>query len=113
MSTNRFVIIVGSAFHSVDLSPQVLGLMAAQVPALANMEPLHAFFKPADRMFPLKEGDELFIDAPNAEVNHKMQFRFDVAFGEPGIIEGESLLPTLHEMVNVVANVVTRFDSML
>jgi hypothetical protein len=87
MSTNRFVIIVGSAFHSVDLSPHVLGLMAAQVPALANMEPLHAFFKPADRMFPLKEGDELFIDAPNAEVNHKMQFRFDVAFGEPGLLK--------------------------
>jgi hypothetical protein len=63
-------------------------LMAEQNPALANLEPVHAFFRPGDRMFPLKIGDELFIDSPDAKVNEKMQFRFDVAFGEPQVLVG-------------------------
>ena len=79
---HRFVITAGLAFRSINLGAHVFATLAAQNSAFANMETIHAFFKTADRMFPLKAGDELFIDAPDGKVNEKMQFRFDVAFGE-------------------------------
>jgi hypothetical protein len=75
--------------------------------------PPNLFLKPADRMFPLKQGDELFIDLPDAEVNPQMQFRFEVAFGEPQIIEGEPLIETLKQMADFVYNVVLTFKPML
>jgi hypothetical protein len=87
--------------------------MAEQNPALANLEPVHAFFRPGDRMFPLKIGDELFIDSPDAKVNEKMQFRFDVAFGEPQVLEGESLVETLYGMSDVVSNLISDFAPLL
>ena len=71
------------------------------------------YVKPADRMFPLKAGDELFIDAPNVKVNEKMQFVFEVAFGEPQIVEGEPLLKTLHEFTNLVDGIITSFRPLL
>ena len=68
---------------------------------------LDAFFKPADVLFPLKVGDELFIDATDAEVNEKLQFRFNVALSEPQIIEAQSLLETAHQLTNLVEGIVT------
>jgi hypothetical protein len=47
---------------------------------------------PMDRMFPLKAGDELFIDAPDAKVNEDIKFTFDIALDEPGVIAGEPLM---------------------
>jgi hypothetical protein len=69
---HRFVLLVGSAFNSFDAGAHVFGRLAANshpafAEALAAMEPLHLFLCPADRMFPLKAGDELFIDGPDAE----------------------------------------------
>ncbi len=110
---HRLVIAVGSALRSIDLGAHVFGTLAAHNPALAAMEPLHAFFRPADRMFPLKIGDQLFIDAADAEANQKMQFRFEVAFGEPGIVEGEPLLETLRQMMDLVDNIATSFVPLL
>jgi len=60
-----------------------------------------------------KVGDELLIDGPDAEVNDKMDFRFDVAFGEPGIIEGEPLLETLQGMADLVGHLIADFRPLL
>jgi hypothetical protein len=109
---HRFVIVVGSAFRSLDLGAHVVAAMAKLNPALADIE-LPAFFGSSDRMFPLKVGDEFFIDAPDAEVIKKMQFRFEVAFGEPGIIEGESLLATLQSMADIVSKLISDFAPLL
>jgi len=74
---------------------------------------LDLFLKPADVLFPLKIGDELFIDAPDAEVNEKMQFVFEVAFGEPQIVEGEPLLETLRQLTKLVDGIVPGFEPLL
>ncbi len=71
------------------------------------------FLKPADRDFPLKPGHELFVDAPDAEADEKMQFRFEIAFGEPQIAEGEPLLDTLHQTATSVEEIVTSFRRFL
>jgi len=78
-----------------------------------EMGKMEMFLKPADRLFPLQVGTELFIDAPDAQPNSKIQFRFDVAFGEPDVVEGEPLLETLQAAIAYVEKVVTGFKGLL
>lgn len=66
---------------------------------------LSAFFRPAGVPFPLKVGDELFIDAVGAEPNEKMQFQFNVELHEPQI-EAQSILETLHQLAALVEGIV-------
>ena len=42
----------------------------------------------------------------NAEVNDTLQFRFNVALNEPGIVEGKPLLETLHQLAALVEGIV-------
>src|SRR5207249_4895115 len=80
LSKHRELIAVGSAFRSVDLGGHMLREMGK---TLGRALPeISAFYGTADRMCPLKVGDELFIDLPDAEPDEKMQFRFDVALNE-------------------------------
>lgn len=46
-------------------------------------------------------------------INAEMEFSFDVALGEPGIVDGEPLLETLHNMTDVVDGLVTEFRTHL
>jgi hypothetical protein len=78
-----------------------------------DMPVLDFYVKPADRSFPLKIGDELFIDGPDAEPNEKMQFVFEVAFGESQIIEGEPLLQLLRDLTKLVDDIVPGFQPLL
>jgi hypothetical protein len=74
---------------------------------------LSAFLRPANNLFPLKVGDELFIDAPDAELNEKMQFRFDVALNEPGVVEGKGILEMLKQVADLVGSTVAEFRPFL
>ena len=112
---HRVLITAGSAFRSINVGSHLFREMQRQDPRLAGIDAsqLSAFFRPADRMFPLKAGDELFIDGPDAVVNDQLQFRFDVAIGEPGIIVGESVLEAVKPMVDLVDQIVSSFEPML
>jgi hypothetical protein len=111
---HRLLVTVGSAFRSVNLGAHIHQMMNSMWSEKGITLPMLDFYvKPADRLFPLKAGDELFIDAPNAKVNEKMQFVFEVAFGEPRIIEGQPLLKTLHEFKNLVDGIVTSLSPIL
>ncbi len=66
----------------------------------------------AARMCPLKPGDELFIDGPDAQPNVEMQFRFDVAFSEPGIPD-DPVVETLQKMAVEVENLLLTFNPLL
>jgi len=106
---HRFVITVGSEFCSVNVGPHMQQEMERAFPASKGTTLPPLFVKPADRLFPLKAGDELFIDAPDSEVNEKMEFRFDVAFGEPEIVDGEPIIPTLCELADCVDALIQSF----
>lgn len=110
---HRFLITVGSAFQSLDLGAHMQRMMYELNPGLANVQVPPLFVRPADRMFPLKVGDELFLDAPDAKPNAKMQFRFEVAFGEKGVIEGDPLVETLQKTIDVVGDLVVSFAHLL
>ena len=110
---HRLLIAVGSAFRSADIGGQMSRMMAKHWaethPGAPPLPTLSVFFNVADRMFPLKIGDELFIDAPDAEVDEQLEFRFDVAFGEPGVMDGEPIRETLRDMVDLIDRLIAGF----
>ena len=71
------------------------------------------FFREEDGEFPIKAGLELFIDAPDAEFDEKLQFRFDIAISEPQILEAQSLIETLNQMANLVEGIIATLEPKL
>jgi hypothetical protein len=75
--------------------------------AIAHFESANLWLVDSDKGFPLKAGFELFTDLPDAELNPKLKFRFEVALNEPGIVEGKPVVETLHQMTTLVEGIVT------
>jgi hypothetical protein len=115
---HRLLIATGSQFRSFDIGANaVRGLQEAMAKGPPEMRftipKISLFLRPADRQWPLKAGNQLFIDAPDAEVDNNLQFRFEVAFGEPKIAEGEPVIETLQHMADLVDNLIVSFRPFL
>lgn len=116
---HRVLITAGSAFQSVNIGAHMSREMHKHLASspvgakFAEMPALDLFLRPADRMFPLKQDDELFIDGPDAELNDKLEFRFEVAFGEQGIAFGEPIVETLTSFVALVESIPPKFEQHL
>jgi hypothetical protein len=57
----------------------------------------------------LKAGDVL-ARIRKAEVQDKMHFPFEVAFGEPEILKGQPIIVFLHQAAHRIRNIVSEFD---
>ena len=116
---HRALITAGSAFRSVNIGAHLSREMQKHLSAspmsdkFADMPALDLFLRPTDRLFPLKAGDELFIDGPDAEPNGKLEFRFDVSFGEQGLAFGAPIIETLASLVKLVEGIPPQFESHL
>lgn len=107
---HRLLITVGTAFRSVNIGPTLRAEFEKAFPERGHTLPdLSIFLRPADRLFPLKAGDELFIDAVDAKPNEKIQFRLDVAFGEPQVMDGEPIIETLRHVTDSVEKLIAGF----
>ena len=112
---HRALITAGSAFRSVNIGSLLNRGMqeAIESSPLAGRIPelplLNLSLKPADRLFPLKTGDELFIDLPDAVVDERTQFHFEVAFGEEGVVMGEPIIETVGSMMSLVEGLLPTF----
>jgi hypothetical protein len=60
-------------------------------------------------------GDVVFTAPADSseEMKQKLKFTFDIAFDEPQIIEGKSVIETLDEMIKVVEHLITGFEPFL
>jgi hypothetical protein len=111
---HRRLVIVGSYFRSINLGAFLCRMMKDSLPAhFGEMPILDAFFKPADTLCPLKAGDELFIDAPDAKMDDELEFQFDVSLYEPPIIEGKPLVETINHLAQLVGDTLTNFIPLL
>jgi hypothetical protein len=121
---HRVLITAGSAYRSVNIgahiSRKAQELLASsplgatklsEMDVGADWPSLNIYLKPADRLFPLKQGDELFMDEPDAEPIEKLQFLFEVAFGEPGVVFGEPILESVASMLAQVEGIPPQFES--
>jgi hypothetical protein len=66
---------------------------------------------PPNRVFPVEDG-AVFFTAP-ADMNVDPQFTFEIAFNEPQIIEGEPILPTIHQLTNLIEGIVSTLKPFL
>jgi len=116
---HRALVMVGSAYRSVSIWPIAQRLMAtvpgeSAIPEeMAKIMHEASFIRPADTLCPLKAGDQLFIDAIDAEPNQQMQFRFDVAINEVQVIEGKPMFETLHQLTELVSGIILTFKPCL
>jgi hypothetical protein len=67
---------------------------------------------PKVRIFPMKAGYDL-LTVPQSEVEQNMKFRFVIAFGESGMIEGEPVFESLKRMADFVRAIVADFAPLL
>jgi hypothetical protein len=89
-------------------------MSAAMKAEFASAAPgLSLFIRPADNLCPLKVCDELFIGAPDDEINPDVKFNFDVALYEPEIIKPGPMLETVQHLADLVGNTVTTFKPLL
>lgn len=103
---HRLLITVGSMFQRMNLAPFLTAIMHKHLPGMKAFSAPDYFVKPADPLFPLKVGDELFVDAPDAEVHKDMQFTFGVALSEPQVVEAKSLMELLIQLCGLVNGIV-------
>jgi hypothetical protein len=109
---HRLLVTVGSSFGSMDIGGHIVESFKRDFPHLQVPE-MHLFMKPADILFPLKVGDVLFIDLPDAKSNPNLQFKFDIVIQEPGIVEGEPLIEMLLVLIEAVNSLVSIFEPIL
>jgi len=67
---------------------------------------------PAETNFPLKKGDPL-LTLPISECKENIDFRFQISFDEPQVLQREPLLLTLYQMSDVVDGTIKRFAPLL
>jgi hypothetical protein len=82
---------------------------------MAGVVPLPAFFTSAKSGRKAQVGDVLFTAPPDTseEMKKKLHFTCDIAFDEPGIIEGKSVVETIDEMLKLIDGFLPSFAPFL
>ena len=109
---HRLIVTVGSAFRSMDIGAVAVRMFNQAFPE-KKIPDMPLFMRPADNMFPLKAGNELFVDAVDAEPNEKIKFTFDIAMHEPAVIEGKPIMETLVQFRDRVNSIIEAFKPCL
>jgi hypothetical protein len=113
---HRLLLTVASRPRAVDLGGCTFRKMCEQFPDIAkNFKPdsLSAFFIVADRPFPLQQGYECFREPIDRKPDEHLKLSFDIAIGEPGVMEGEPVIETLQQMANLVDKLISHFKPYL
>jgi hypothetical protein len=106
---HRLLVTVGGSFQSVGIG----SLLSRSLSGAFKNVKIELGIKPADTLCPLKVGDELFIDSPDAEIDEHMPFKLDVALSESGIIDGKPLLETVRSLSKLVESIIPQFKPFL
>jgi hypothetical protein len=100
---HRLLIPVGAAHGNVILD---VGKIAG-----GDWPSMRVGITPADRKCPLKDGDEVF-GAP-ADFDADPEITVEIALNEPGVVEGEAVIPVLLDLADVVKRIVASFDGLV
>jgi hypothetical protein len=67
------------------------------------------YFSAPEPLFPMEKGALLYAVKGNFEADKRVDFTFDIAFGEPEIFKGQLLVKTLSELADMVESIVLSF----
>jgi hypothetical protein len=114
---HRLLLTICSAYDSVDLATplqkKAQKLVDQHWEYKVALPVMSVFYKVEDRQCPLNIGDELFAAPLDRKEYEQMNFRLEIAFNEPRIIQGQSVVPFLHQLCNLVDGIITNFDPLL
>jgi hypothetical protein len=105
---HHLLIPVGAAHHSVNVSFGLPGMRSLVLGLL-----------PADRMYPLESGAEIYRvkkamrDTVPVGGGQAESFGFDVAFGEGTVVNGDPIFPTIIDLVDGIETAITPLFSHL
>lgn len=106
---HRALVTVGATFVDADVAPLIVEAINRYdwIQIKEYSGGVRASFK--EVACPLKEGDELFSWPLKAMPDANPNLRFDIAFSEPGVSEGDPVLDLLRQAIDVVDNLLTTF----
>lgn len=115
VNKHRLLNIVGLAYRFQAVTPNVLEYLRKAWSGRFGAWPSPEDASPdlieyERRHFPLIKGDVLFIDLPDAEVNHQSNFSFGITITEAKLTNGSPILETFKDMTEVVENVISRLE---
>jgi hypothetical protein len=104
------------ALHALDVTDKhrlliTVGAQVAKVVQLTLSSEMTEFSALLRAPRGLEEGDILGEVSGNSEANQRINFTFDIAFGQPEGLTGESVVGTLHHMAQMVEAIIGHFES--
>ncbi len=103
---HRLLFTVGAAYTRCDAKPQLAPLMAERLGGESRSEP---FLASANRLRPLRVGDEMLIDLPDADPNPQLSLQFEIAIHEAELGAPMPLSKLIHDLTGAVSRVVMSF----
>jgi hypothetical protein len=120
MDKHRVVGLVGGSYSAFALTVPSAGMLQAMADqfgiAIDQVPRREIIIKPASKQFPLKDGDAVFgigAAAREATGDEHPKIAIDIALSQPGILEGEPVLPTMHQLTSTVEETVELFAPLL
>jgi hypothetical protein len=110
LDKHRLLMVVGMSYRSFTFDPAKR--MFKEHPDFFQGEAppsLPIAIRPADRMFPLKDGDELFAE-PAAERTVEPSFNFELSLYAEGVVEDEPVGETCEDLDRTVSSVLDRLE---
>jgi hypothetical protein len=106
---HRLLAVVGAAhqYTSIDMS----GFMRQEFPELTDLPEMRIGINPADKLFPLEDGEVLY--ETDAEAKENPEHALFVAFGQGEIAESEPIMESVAEMLQSVESVLEAFRPIL
>jgi hypothetical protein len=104
---HRLLVTIGRAYSSFRFDAAVELREVADW--TKDLPPMPIGLRPADR-YPVVNGTALFNAPADFFEKHKeLQFIFDVAFGEPPVVTGEPVLPTVRRLLDDIEKLLQQF----
>lgn len=103
---HRLLLTIGTAYGGIAFD--AAGLFRGVADWVQDLPPIPISIR-ANSVYPVENGTELFIADPEEFEKHKdLKFAVGVAFGEPEILEGEPVVPTLRRLLDEVKGLLER-----
>jgi hypothetical protein len=103
---HRTLVACGGSFRSFDVLAVRPPGMPPRMKAMIEQSKLSMFMNAADKLCPLKVGDELYIGLPDEEFNPTLPFCIGIALNEPEIIQPDLMLTTVRHLAEIVSDTV-------
>lgn len=113
---HQLLAVMGAAHQNivVDFTATIADLMKDVPMPPPKLKPLA--LRPADRQFPLEDGDEIFRirkAARGSKLDDNVKFTFEVAISDGEVVEGEPVIPTLRHIADYTEGVIEGFAPLL